>query len=155
MSDGDRKFEELRLLYSVTVSDLAGFKQQQWNVTNYGLLLYAAIASVPQLIGKITQGEVAFLWLTSLAVMITGWILQWMLRASLVARWERLTEIRKKHFSEEFRSAWRGGKPEEIAPDEPSNRISLLWFFQVIFLVGFVFDSWILYRIACAHLTSP
>jgi hypothetical protein len=30
---------------------IATFKQQQWQVTNYGLALYAAIASVPKFIG--------------------------------------------------------------------------------------------------------
>lgn len=148
--DRNRKYEELRLLYSVTVADIAGFKQQQWKITNYGLLLYAAIASVPTLLNKPTQTEFVLLWLLSLTVMITGWVLVWMFHASLKARWERLTDIRKKHFTEEFRSAWRGGKSEETAPDDPTNRISLIWFFQAVFLVGFVFDTWILYRMHCA-----
>ena len=142
--------EELRLLYSVTVADIAGFKQQQWKITNYGLLLYAAIASIPKLLGKLTQTEFGLLWLISLAVMITGWVLLRMFHDSLEARWERLTEIRKKHFTEEFRSAWRGGKSEEAVPDDPTNRISLLWFFRAVFLVGFIFDTWILYRMHCA-----
>lgn len=153
MSEDDnknRKYEELRLLYSVTVADIAGFKQQQWKITNYGLLLYAAIASVPKLLDKLTQTEFVLLWLTSLAVMITGWVFVWMFHASLKARWERLTEIRKKYFTEEFRNAWRGGKSEEAAPDDPTNRISLLWFFQAVFVVGFIFDTWILYRMYCA-----
>src|SRR4030066_1939415 len=142
--DKNRKHEELRLLYSVTIADIAGFKQQQWRITNYGLLLYAAIASVPKLLGKLTQTEFALLWLTSLVVMITGWVLVWMFHASLKARWERLTEMRKKYFTEEFRIAWRGGKTEEAAPDDPTNRIGFLWFFQAVFLVGFIFDTWIL-----------
>ena len=147
--DKNRKHEELRLLYSVTIADIAGFKQQQWRITNYGLLLSAAIASVPKLLGKVTQTEFALLWLTSLVVMITGWVLVWMFHASLKARWERLTEMRKKYFTEEFRIAWRGGKTEEAAPDDPTNRIGLLWFFQAVFLVGFIFDTWILYRMHC------
>lgn len=149
-NDSNRKYEELRLLYSVTVADIAGFKQQQWKITNYGLLLYAAIASVPKLLEKLAQAEFIVLWLTSLAVMVSGWVLVWMFHASLKARWERLTEIRKRHFTEEFRSAWRGGRPEEAVPDDPTNRISLIWFFGAIFLVGFLFDTWFLYRMYCA-----
>ena len=150
-NDKSRKYEELRLLYSVTVTDIAGFKQQQWKVTNYGLLLYAAIASIPTLLQhEFSQAEYIFLWLTSLAVLITGCVLVWMFHASLKARWERLTEIRKKHFTEEFRSAWRGGKSEEAVPDDPTNRISLILFFQSVFVVGFVLDTWILYRMHCA-----
>lgn len=149
--DTKRKYEELRLLYSVTITDIANFKQQQWKVTNYGLLLYAAIASIPALLQqKLSLAEYVFLWLTSLAVTITGCVLVWMFHASLKARWERLTEIRKKHFTEEFRSAWRGGRSEEVVPDDPTNRISLIFFFQAVFLVGFLFDTWILYRMHCA-----
>jgi hypothetical protein len=119
-------------------------------ITNYGLLLYAAITSVPKLLDKLTQTEFVLLWLTSLTVMITGWVLVWMFHASLKARWKRLTEIRKKYFTEEFRNAWRGGESEEATPDDPTNRNSLLWFFQAVFLVGFIFDTWILYRMHCA-----
>ena len=149
--DNKRKYEELRLLYSVTITDIANFKQQQWQVTNYGLLLYAAIASIPSLLQqKLSLAEYVFLWLISLTVTITGCVLVWMFHASLKARWERLTEIRKKHFTEEFRSAWRGGKSEETVPDDPTNRISLIFFFQAVFLVGFLFDTWILFRMYCA-----
>lgn len=144
-----RVYEELRLLYSVTVADIAGFKQQQWKITNYGILLYAAIASIPKLIKEPNQTEYIILWLASLVVMITGCVLIWMFHGSLKARWERLTETRKS-FTEEFKNAWRGGKSIEAAPDDPTNRISLNIFFQAIFIIGFVFDSWILYRMHCA-----
>ena len=146
----NRKFEELRLLYSVTVSDIAGFKQQQWRITNYGLLLYVAIASIPKLLDELSQAEFVFLWLISLVVMITGWVLIGMFHDSLKTRWERLTEIRTNSFAEEFRNAWRGGKAKEVFPDNPTNKICLSWFFRAIFLIGFVFNSWILYRMYCA-----
>lgn len=148
--DNNRKYEELRLLYSVTVADIAGFKQQQWKITNYGLLLYAAIAAVPKLLDTLTPIELGLLWLTSFAVMIVGCMLVGTFHASLKARWGRLTEIRSEHFTKEFRSAWRGGKSEETVPDDPTNRISLLWLFQVVFVMGFIFDTWVLYRIHCA-----
>jgi len=41
--------EELRLLYQVSTQDLAFFKQQQWSVTNYVLLLYGAFFGVSQI----------------------------------------------------------------------------------------------------------
>ena len=49
--------DELRLLYTSCVSEIAGFKQQQWQVTNYGLLLFAAVASIPKVVTKLTQLE--------------------------------------------------------------------------------------------------
>lgn len=43
--------EDFRLLYSSCVTELIAFKSQQWSVTNYSVLLYAAIGSVSKLIG--------------------------------------------------------------------------------------------------------
>ena len=42
----ERDREELRLLYNVSASDIASFKQQQWSVTNHALALHAAFLFV-------------------------------------------------------------------------------------------------------------
>ena len=43
------KVEELRMLYQVTTQDLVFFKQQQWSVAYYALLLYAGIFGIGQI----------------------------------------------------------------------------------------------------------
>lgn len=154
MEDSERngKYEELRLLYSVSVSDIAGFKQQQWHVTNYGLLLYAAIVSIPKIVDNLLLNEFGVLYVASFGVMVAGWYLVGLLHKSIQERRARLVECRKL-FTKEFMIAWRGGKSEEEAPDlpdRPEEKTSLLWLFRVIFGIGFLVDSWILYRLACA-----
>src|SRR5204862_3341833 len=42
----ERDREELRLLYNVSASDIASFKQQQWSVTSHALALHAAFLFV-------------------------------------------------------------------------------------------------------------
>jgi|KBSMisStandDraft_5_1062788.scaffolds.fasta_scaffold03142_11 hypothetical protein len=42
--------QELRLLYEVSVADLAFFRQQQWSIANYALLLYAALVGAVKLL---------------------------------------------------------------------------------------------------------
>jgi len=50
MSDTHKQSnEELRLLYQTSVTELEFFKRQQWSVTNYGLLLYAATVSLARI----------------------------------------------------------------------------------------------------------
>jgi hypothetical protein len=60
--------DELRLLYTSCVSEIADFKRQQWNVANYGLLSYAAIASLP----KFVASKLAVWELTVLIVLRRG-----------------------------------------------------------------------------------
>lgn len=142
--------EELRLLYTSCVSEIAGFKQQQWQVTNYGLLLFAAVASIPKVIPKLTQLEFFLLYSAAFVVLSAGWYVLGLFSESIQERRGRLTEIRRKHFTNEFKAAWRCGKTEAEVPDAPAKKIDLLWFFRAVFLIGFGAVCWILSRYACA-----
>jgi hypothetical protein len=145
--DLKRVGDELRLLYSTAVAEIAGFKQQQWHVTNYGLLLYAGISSAPKLLGgSIGLLEQVILSTAALAVLIAGWILIGMFDESIRVRRERLTHIRSNYFSEEFRESWRAGKSKESMPDLPTEKVSLLPLFRGVFAVGFAASLWFLLR---------
>lgn len=135
-SNEKRKNDEFRLLYTSCVSEISSFKQQQWQITNYGLLLYVAIASIPKLVAKLTQLEYFLLYLGAFAILTAGWLLLGMFSASIQERRGRLAETRK-HFTDEFMAAWRCGKTKSEAPDVPEEKPSLLWFFRVVFVVGF------------------
>ncbi|MGX7850916.1 hypothetical protein [Pseudomonas aeruginosa] len=135
--------DELRLLYTSCVSEVAGFKQQQWNVTNCGLLSYAAIASLPKLVAsKLVWWELAVLYALAIAVLIVGWYLVGVLDASIKLRRARLEAVRK-HFTREFRDARLAGQPEE-------KKLNLSWFFRAVFIAGFVVTIWLLTRYAHA-----
>ena len=115
-----RKFDELRLLYNC-VAEIASFKQHQWQLTNYGLLLYAAVASLPKLFGKLTEAEYASLHFLLLVIVAAGWFILGLFADSIQVRRSRLTEIRK-YFSTEFREAWRYGRPESEVPTTRKSR---------------------------------
>ena len=142
--------DELRLLYASCVSEIAAFKQQQWQVTNYGLLLFAAVASMPKLVAKLTQLEFFLLYAAAFVVLSAGWYVLGLFSESIQVRRGRLTEIRTKHFTEEFKAAWRYGKSEVQITDEPAEKTNLLWFFRAVYVVGFGAVCWLLSRYACA-----
>ena len=50
MQTESRAHEELRLLYQVSTSDISYFKTQQWSVTNYTLLVLAALVAAAQIL---------------------------------------------------------------------------------------------------------
>lgn len=99
--------EELRLLYQVTVADIAFFKQQQWSITNYGLTIQAAlvVATYQLLKSPFSSWQ---LWL--LAVLVAGLPMACLLaiarlRRSIEARRTRLRNVRGR-FGAPFNEAW-------------------------------------------------
>jgi len=143
-----QKNDELRVLYSACVSEIDSFKKQQWQITNYGLLLYAAIVSIAKLLGTLNQVEYFVLFTAAFIIVASGWYLVGVLADSIQVRRKRLTETRKQ-FTSEFMRAWRYGKTEAEVPDEPEEKLQLLWFFRAVFLVGFGAACWLLVRFAC------
>ncbi|QQE88782.1 hypothetical protein [Azotobacter chroococcum] len=144
-----QKNDELRLLYTACVSEIDSFKKQQWQVTNYGLLLFAAIISISKLLGTLNQVEYFVLFGSAFIVVASGWYLVGVLADSIQVRRKRITETRKQ-FTKEFMNAWRYGKTETEAPDNPEEKLQLLWFFRTVLLLGFGAVCWLLVRFACA-----
>ena len=148
-SNEEQKNDELRFLYTACVSEIDSFKKQQWQITNYGLLLYAAIVSIPKLLGTLNQVEYFVLFAVAFSVVASGWYLVGVLADSIQVRRKRLIETRKQ-FTKEFMNAWRYGKTEAEVPDKLEAKLQLLWFFRSVFLVGFGAVCWLLVRFACA-----
>ena len=132
----NRKHEELRLLYSISVGELANFKQQQWRVASYGLLLYAVIYWIANHVENLTAYLVAIFYCLVFLIAAVGLSLEEALDILIERRRERLNRIRS-YFSAEFNDAW------EI--DKSQN--SLLWMFQAIFLAGFISGNILVYMI--------
>ena len=106
---------ELQLLYTVSVSDIAAFKQQQWSVTNHMLAIQAALVAVGQLL-KESLGSWER-WLLVVLVGVTacvGGSVLFRLRRSIEERRERLRHVRG-HFGKPFNDAWSVCKqPDQI-----------------------------------------
>jgi hypothetical protein len=139
--------DELRLLYSTAVTEIAGFKQQQWQIANYGLLVYAAIASMPRLFATPASAvERVVLTVAAIAVCVAGWKLISMFNESIHYRRERLTFMRKHELTEAFRLAWRAGKSTQEMPDFPEEKVQLGPFFRAVFCIGLVVTVWLVWR---------
>jgi hypothetical protein len=132
-----KKEKELHLLYQVSVQDLAFFKGQQWSITNYGLLLYAAIVAIPQTKVTLTPCERLILCLIATALAGTGVYLLWKLERSIKARQDRLKKVFRT-FTKTFCLAWRSKYKD---PDAPTVSILL----GSILILGALVVWWLVY----------
>jgi hypothetical protein len=140
--------EEMRLLYQMSVSEIAFFKQQQWRVTNYGLLLYGVIVAIPKILNyNLFTLEYVVLFLISFAVLAVCWFLVGSLEKSLLKSRTRLVKA-KDNFGKEFKDAWKRDMSEhdQVRPDD---KPSLLWLFRSVTCLGFLIVNWLLYRMSC------
>ena len=111
LSDTER--EELRLLYSVSVGDIAFFKQQQWTVTNYAIGTYVALVAADKLLAA-EPCTWAF-WVLGGAVVgaaVAGVGVVRRLQRSIKVRRGRLSAVRSR-FSDAFLDAWHQHKDEK------------------------------------------
>jgi hypothetical protein len=130
--------EELRLLYQVSVTDLEFFKRQQWSVTNYALLLYAAIIGVARMLdGDVSRLEKLVLCSVATGVAILASYILWVLNNSIDVRKARLASIRK-NFSAAFHNAWSAREKEEEA-------LSIYRSLLAIVIIGMTAVWWLVY----------
>lgn len=132
MEQPDATTDELRLLYEVTVSDLTYFKTQQWSVTNYSLLLFAAVVGAAQFLKPApSQWERVVLGIIALVVASAACTVLWKLQQSVRVRQARLSAARS-HFSRAFQRAWLA---ESKGPE---------YVHSIYFLYGAVWIAWAL-----------
>ena len=117
--------DELRLLYTSCVSELATFKQQQWITTNYGIAAYAAIFPLSN--NFKTSGERHWLLVLAVLILVAGVAVIRGLDGAIEVRRDRQKRVRR-HFTQEFMTA-RGDAVE---------RKSFSWLFYAVFIVGFL-----------------
>ncbi|MDH5527836.1 MAG: hypothetical protein OEY97_11075 [Nitrospirota bacterium] len=134
----DREHEELRLLYQVSVQDLAFFKNQQWRTSHYGLLLHAAIVLINYQLLPSNTGVAPKILLTAAPALVLGvawWFLR-RLRQAVQVRRARLEACRGS-FTKKFESAW---KAMEKGADDASAVFGVLLGIQI---VGAVVTFWL------------
>ena len=130
--------EELRLLYQVSTQDLAFFKQQQWSVTNYVLLLYGAFFGVSQIDAlNVASCERFVLCLLATALSVVGILIVYKLENSIKARRDRLKNIRRT-FTESFCLAWNS---KHKAPDSAA----IAYLLCTVMGLGAVFLWWFVF----------
>jgi hypothetical protein len=112
MNSEDRS--ELIALYQVTVQDLAFFKKQQWSITNYALLLDAAIVGALHVVGPTLT---SFERVVAAGLAIVVGVLAWNLVADFAAAIEvRRARLKKtlNFFGATFSEAWSA----KLKPDD-------------------------------------
>jgi hypothetical protein len=132
----ESEHQDLLVLYQVTAQDQAFFKSQQWTLTNYALVAFAAIVGIPQLAGVIlTRCSQLALSIGAILIAISAMWVIYRLKQSIEERRKRLGRIYVK-LSNEFRMA-RGNKPKVSANE-------MLIFLYVLIFLGLVIALWLL-----------
>ena len=111
----DSDAEELRLLYQVSVADIAFFKQQQWSATNYTMAIHAALLFIAYQLLKGGALAIWQMWLLTVlawAVCVAGLAVVARLQTSILGRRTRLERVRT-HFGNPFTEAWSISKPPD------------------------------------------
>lgn len=126
--------EELRLLYQVSVSDIAFFKQQQWFVTNYALTIQAALLFVGyQMLRPPLAVWLAWLLVTFVcAVSAAAIMVIDRLHTSVLGRRTRLKNVRAQ-FGRPFIEAW----------SIPKEHDDFQWLFVFVLLLSALVASWL------------
>jgi len=128
--------EDLRLLYQVTVGDLTYFKTQQWSVTNYTVLVFAALVGATQIIdGPLTTIDRGILIVLALVAAVGGLLVQHKLQKSIGVRQSRLDVVREQ-FSTAFHFAW-------AAEDKGQEYFHSIYFLRAAIVLGAVFVIWL------------
>ncbi len=129
--------QELLALYQATTQDLSFFKSQQWAITNYALIAFAAIIGVPQLAKQTFTPCVRTLLIgAAIAMTVLSTIVLYRLKRSIDDRRARLDRVYDR-FSDEFKNA-RGTK-KKVSSEE------MFVFLIALILVGAFIASWLIY----------
>lgn len=130
----DSDAEELRLLYQVSVADIAFFKQQQWSATNYTLAIHAALLFIAYQFLK----DALAIWQMWLLIVL-AWVVcvaclavVERLQSSILGRRTRLERV-MAHFGKPFTNAWSIPKP----PDD------IHWLLVFVVLLSAVVVTWL------------
>lgn len=122
----DDAHSELMMLYTNSINEIHNFKQQQWHVTNYAMLVYAGLFSLSRVVASTIEMKLVLLAIIIVTFVLAGlWVKS--LDSSIHARRARLDHIREKHFTSAFKSAREAG---------PSERIQYCWVFTTIMAIG-------------------
>jgi|KBSSwiStaDraftv2_1062776.scaffolds.fasta_scaffold1531033_2 hypothetical protein len=135
-----RKHEELRLLYETAHKDIQDSKYQQWKVTSYGLLLFAALIVITNLI--LVHSQISFagklaLCLLALLVLAFCIYINWSLQQAI-----NIARTRMKMIRESFIPASREIISKELSDKE--EKFAEIWVVLVLLLILGLFTVWTL-----------
>jgi uncharacterized membrane protein len=130
--------EELRLLYQTAVGEIAFFKQQQWSVTNYALLIFAGLVGVAwHFDTPLACWESRLAFLFAVITFMAAWLVLAKLQRSIEIRRSRLQRVRER-FTQAFRDAI-GEKSEE-------NEATVYRLLRLVLVLGVIAVGWLVFH---------
>ncbi|PKL24820.1 MAG: hypothetical protein CVV46_16890 [Spirochaetae bacterium HGW-Spirochaetae-2] len=143
----DQMHMALLELQNLVVADIAFYKQQQWRICNYALLLFAAIIAIPRLAEpKLANWEYVALMLISIFVLVVGMYLICEMSVPLKKGRMRLDELRKHFDRETVMKAYAGGGEVESELKKANEKETLEGMFNSIMILSFFVTIWLLIR---------
>lgn len=138
---------ELHLLYQDSIDNIRFYKQQQWTITNYGILLYVAIVSLHEIFRASGSGpsdfEKGILVAAAVGILIVAGCLIVGFHKGMVCCRKRMAKIRD-FFDETSIEAWEAcDKPDHTSM---SHNFSISAVLIGILLLGMLSVWWITYR---------
>ena len=131
--------DDLILLYQVSVSDLSYFKTQQWNVTNYAVLLLAGLVGTGELIGSHSEPfERVILAMLAVLASLAAQVVVGKLERSILVRQRRLELIRPQ-MGERFEQLW-------ASAEKGKEFFHSLWFLRMAIAFAALVSVWIVAR---------
>lgn len=144
----NKQFDGLELLYKDATNNIRLYKQQQFVITNYAILLYVAIVALHErfLLNfqvKLNDLEKGILSAVSIVVLIVGSTLIFRLHGNMVGCRRRMEKIRES-FDDASMNAWKTyDKPDHASRlhdlDIPVTLMGVL-------VLGSITVWWVIYR---------
>lgn len=146
----DRIHSELLALQELAASDIAFYKQQQWQIVNHALVVDAALVAVPSLLDRLNALGVLFLWAIALIILAAGLRLVYEMGVPLAQGRNRLAELRKYFDYDISLPAYAAGDDPKVALRRADEKVSLERFFALVLIVGFILTIWLVTELAGA-----
>ena len=145
MSENESEKSDLRLLYQISVDDIAFFKQQQWRVTNYAVISYVAVVAAASIARNaehfLDVFEKPVMGALVVAVVFGAIYAIRSLGRSLQGARDCVDEIRP-HLSPAFRECY---EVKWAKMDRSKRDLPFPYLFYGYVLIGAVIVGWVLY----------
>ncbi|MFA5803739.1 MAG: hypothetical protein WC879_03755 [Melioribacteraceae bacterium] len=152
-----QKFEFVNLVFTTAIEDIRFYKNQQWKITNYGLIVYAAIYSAYRLLelNNVTSSNctryclftIFAILLTLLTMGLASWLL-WETNSSIKLARTRL-EYCKKKYEEIFGVFYN----DLLIPQSFEKKNELADQFMIMFYSVLVLGALIVITLICYKLS--
>ena len=118
--------EDFRVQFTAAVNDIRSFKEQQWKISHYALLLFAAIWGIAETKDHLSCNEKCFfVGLTIVLVFVSSIMLILLQRSLKHAR--KIANDMRKNFTEGF--------TKKLGEDEMRESTESFWYSSEIFFV--------------------